>query len=142
MCNARSQGGSRASRSTSSAGHVQRGIIRCREMTRASCGRFEPIRSTIDRTSLREIARAGGGEYFELGTSADEQLAARIIQNAARRSGNEQVDQSFDELYWYLLVAAAACLGLGSLFVKQRAQLGLGIVAALALFALISSLRS
>jgi Ca-activated chloride channel family protein len=102
---------------------------------------FEPIRSTIDRTSLREIARAGGGEYFELGTSADEQIAARIIQNAARRSGNEQVDETFDELYWYLLVAAAACLGLGSLFVKQRAQLGLGIVAALALFALISSLR-
>jgi hypothetical protein len=25
---------------------------------------FEPIRSVLDRTSLREIARAGGGEYF------------------------------------------------------------------------------
>ena len=92
---------------------------------------FEPIRSTIDRTSLREIARAGGGEYFELGVSSDEQIAARIIQNAARRSGNEQVDESLDELYWYLLAAAAGCLGLGVLFVKQRVQLGLGFAAAL-----------
>jgi Ca-activated chloride channel family protein len=103
---------------------------------------FEPIRSTIDRTSLREIARAGGGEYFEIGTAADEQIAARIIQNAARRSGNEQVDESFDELYWYLLAAAAGCIGVGVLFVKQRLQLGFGFAVALGLLALISSLRS
>jgi Ca-activated chloride channel homolog len=103
---------------------------------------FDPIRSTIDRTSLREIARAGGGEYFELGTSSDEQIAARIIQNAARRSGNDQVDESLDELYWYLLAAAAGCLGLGVLFVKQRLQLGLSFAAALGLLVLISSLRS
>jgi Ca-activated chloride channel family protein len=103
---------------------------------------FEPIRSTIDRTSLREIARAGNGEYFEFDTAADEQIAARIIQNAARRSGNEQVDEAFDELYWYLLAAAAGCIALGVLFVKQRVQLGFGIAAALALLALISSLRS
>lgn len=103
---------------------------------------FEPILSTIDRTSLREIARAGGGEYFELGASADEQIAARVIQNAARRSASQLVDESLDELYWYLLASAAACLGLGALFVKQRIQLGFGFVAALALLALISSLRS
>jgi Ca-activated chloride channel family protein len=103
---------------------------------------FEPIRSTIDRNSLREIARAGNGEYFEIGTAPDEQIAARIIQNAARRSGNQQVDESLDDLYWYLLVAAACCIGLGILFVKQRLQLGLGFAAALALVALISSLRS
>jgi Ca-activated chloride channel family protein len=103
---------------------------------------FEPIRSTIDRTSLREIARAGGGEYFELGTSSDEQIAARIIQNAARRSGNEQLDESLDELYWYLLAAAAGCLGLGMLFVRQRLQLGLSFASALLLLVLISNLRS
>ncbi len=103
---------------------------------------FEPIRSVLDRTSLREIARAGNGEYFELGSGADEQIAARIIQNAARRSGNELVDEAFDELYWYLLAAAAGCLGVGVLFVRQRVQLGFGFAAALALLALISSLRS
>jgi hypothetical protein len=103
---------------------------------------FDPIRSVIDRSSLREIARAGNGEYFELGTAADEQIAARIIQNAARRSGNEQVDEALDDLYWYLLAAAAGCLGLGVLFVRQRVQLGLACAAAVALLVLISSLRS
>jgi Ca-activated chloride channel family protein len=103
---------------------------------------FEPIRSVLDRESLREIARAGNGEYFEIGTTADEQIAARVIQNAARRSGNEQVDEALDELYWYLLVAAAGCVGVGLLFVKQRVQLGFGFAAALALLALVSSLRS
>jgi Ca-activated chloride channel homolog len=103
---------------------------------------FEPIRSILDRASLREIARAGNGEYFELGTAADEQIAARVIQNAARRSGSEQVDESFDELYWYLLAAAAGCVAIGVLFVTQRVQLGFGFAVALALLALISSLRS
>ena len=103
---------------------------------------FEAIRSAIDRESLREIARAGNGEYFEIGTTADEQIAARIIQNAARRSGSDQVDEALDELYWYLLLAAAGCLAVGVLFVKQRVQLGVGFAAALALLALLSSLRS
>jgi Ca-activated chloride channel family protein len=102
---------------------------------------FEPIRSVLDRTSLREIARAGGGEYFELDTVPDEQIAARIIQNAARRSSNQQMDESFDELYWYALLAAAGCLGLGLLFVKQRVQLGLQLVAVLLLVVMVSALR-
>jgi Ca-activated chloride channel family protein len=103
---------------------------------------FEPIRSMIDRTSLREIARAGNGEYFEIGAAADEQIAARIIQNASRRSGNEVTDEALDELYWYLLAGAAGCIAAGVLFVKQRLQLGFGFAVALALLALISSLRS
>ncbi len=103
---------------------------------------FDPIRSTIDRTSLREIARAGNGEYFEIATAPDEQIAARIIQNASRRSSNNQVDESLDELYWYLLVAAAGCLAIGVLFVKQKLQLGFGLAAAALLLVLISGLRS
>jgi Ca-activated chloride channel homolog len=103
---------------------------------------FDPIRSTIDRNSLREIARAGNGEYFEIGTAADEQIAARIIQNAARRSGNEQVDEAFDELYWYLLAAAAGCLTMGVLFVRQRVQLGFAVITAVALTVLVAALRS
>src|SRR5712692_3929914 len=102
---------------------------------------FVPIHSSIDRISLMSMAREGNGEYFELGTASDAQIAARIIQTAARRSGNEQLDQSFDELYWYVLVAAAAFLGLGMLFLRQRVQLGLAVASALALLAFISSLR-
>jgi hypothetical protein len=51
------------------------------------------------------------------------------------------VDESFDELYWYLLAAAAAFLAVGLLFLKPRVQLGLGIAVTLALLALVSSLR-
>jgi Ca-activated chloride channel homolog len=102
---------------------------------------FLPIRSSLDRISLMTMAREGNGEYFELGAGSDEQIAARIIQSAARRSGNEQVDESFDELYWYVLAAAAAFLAAGLLFLKPRVQLGLGIAVTLALLALISSLR-
>ena len=48
--------------------------------------------------------------------------ADRGAHHSERRapSGNEQVDESFDELYWYLLAAAAGCLAVGVLFVKQR----------------------
>jgi Ca-activated chloride channel homolog len=102
---------------------------------------FSPIRSSLDRLSLMAMAREGNGQYYELGTSSDQQIAARIIQSAARRSGNEQVDESFDELYWYVLAVAAAFLAAGMLFVKPRVQLGLGIAAAVALLAVISSLR-
>jgi len=102
---------------------------------------FTPITSSLDRISLMTMAREGNGEYFELGASSDQQIAARIIQSAARRSGNEQVDESFDELYWYLLAAAAGCLGLGLLLLKPRFQLGLGVVVTLALLALLSTLK-
>jgi Ca-activated chloride channel family protein len=103
---------------------------------------FEVLRSVIDRNSLREIARTGRGEYFELGTSADAQIAARIIQNASRRSNSEQVDEAFDELYWYLLAAAAGCVAMGVLFLKQRFQLGLGLAAALGIMAFVAGLPS
>jgi Ca-activated chloride channel homolog len=102
---------------------------------------FDVIRSSLDRTSLREIARAGGGEYYELGTSSDAQISAQIIRNAARRSANDQTDESYDELYWYLLAGAAGFLGLGLFMLKPRVQLGLGLAAALALLAMISNLR-
>ena len=87
------------------------------------------------------MAREGNGDYFELGKSSDQQIASRIIQSAARRSGNEQVDESFDELYWYALAAAAVCLAGGLLFLKPRVQLGLSAAATLALLALIATLK-
>jgi Ca-activated chloride channel family protein len=101
---------------------------------------YTPIPSSLDRISLMTMAREGNGDYFELGAASDLQIASRIIQSAARRSGNEQVDESFDELYWYLLAAAAGCLALGMLFVKPRVQLGVGLVAALAVIGLIATL--
>ncbi len=101
---------------------------------------FEPIRSSIDRLSLMSMAREGSGEYFELNASSDQQIAARIIRNAARRSGNEQVEETFDELYWYALAAAAACLALGVVFLTQRLQLALGLAATAGAIALIAAI--
>lgn len=101
---------------------------------------FVPIRASLDRQSLREIARAGGGEYFELGTVPDGEIAVRIIDNVRRRSPSKKVQESFDELYWYALVAAAGFLALGAVFLKQRLQLGLQFAAALALLSILARL--
>jgi Ca-activated chloride channel family protein len=58
---------------------------------------YEAIRSTLDRTSLREIARAGGGEYFELGTSADD---GRRSHHTERRAAlGERPGHQLDEPY-------------------------------------------
>jgi Ca-activated chloride channel family protein len=102
---------------------------------------FERSRSVLDRESLRAIARAGGGRYYELGSVSDTQLAARILDEAGRRSSNEQVGESFRELYWHVAVAAAACLGLGMLFVRQTMPLVLQVAVALGTIALVGSVR-
>src|SRR5262249_30753247 len=44
------------------------------------------IRSALDRDSLGAIARAGGGEYFELGRQSDREVASRIIDSVRRRA--------------------------------------------------------
>ena len=45
-------------------------------MTAAS--RDNTIRATLDRASLRYIARVGGGEYFEIGVAPDRDTAFRF----------------------------------------------------------------
>ena len=47
----------------------------------------DPIHSVLDRRSLRAIAEAGGGEYYELGVDADQDIApADPHQRAAPRA--------------------------------------------------------
>ena len=96
-----------------------------------------PVHSALDRRSLRAIAQAGGGRYYELGMQSDQLTALRILADArqfARRTGREE---TVEELYWPLLAAAAGWIGLGVLFIKERTQLwwqlaaGLGLVVAL-----------
>lgn len=94
---------------------------------------FTPSRSSIDRPSLLAIARAGGGSYFEIGTAADAQIAARIVEMAARRSGTDRAEESFSNLHQPAALAAAACLALGSLFIRERARLALLCMLALGL---------
>lgn len=96
--------------------------------------RYSNIRGVLDRESLRTIALAGGGEYFELGRQPDRDVAFRIISSVRRRAAAAQEEESQEELYWRFLFAAAVFLGLGALLLKERVELwwlAVGAVAAI-----------
>jgi Ca-activated chloride channel family protein len=84
-----------------------------------------PIRSSLDRASLSMIANAGGGEYLELDREGDREIANRIIDASRRRAGSRGLEVSNEELYWRFLLAAAVFMGLGLLFMQERAELWL-----------------
>ena len=94
-----------------------------------------PIRAVLDRASLGDIARAGGGEYFELDRQPDRELASRIIASVRRRSTVVQEERSTTDLYAECLLAAAILLWLGTLLLRNRTELlSHALVAAAALF--------
>jgi hypothetical protein len=81
------------------------------------------IRAVLDRDSLRDIARAGRGEYFELGREPDSDIAAKIITSVKRRAKVTQVVESPDDLYWQFLLAAALILCLGTFLLREATEL-------------------
>jgi hypothetical protein len=81
------------------------------------------VYAVLDRNSLRDIARAGGGEYFELGGQPDEEVAARIISAARRRAPATPREERREELYWRFLLAAGLVLGPGTLALRHRSEL-------------------
>jgi Ca-activated chloride channel homolog len=81
-----------------------------------------PVHSALDRTSLQQISRAGGGRYFEVERDVDRTIALRIIQEVRGRSPRGVQEQTVD-VYWQFLLGAAAVLGLALLFTRDRAQL-------------------
>ena len=89
-----------------------------------------PITSTLDRRSLSVIATAGGGRYFELDRESDREIANAVIDATRRRAEAANVDESTRDLYWPLLLLAAAFLGVGAIFLRDRASLGFLLVAA------------
>ena len=100
-------------------------------------GRYQepepPIHSVLDRRSLRAIAQAGGGQYFELGSEPDHVVALRILSDVQRSArGVVQRQETFTDLYWYFLLAAAVVLGVGTLLLKERTQLWWQLAAATA----------
>ena len=86
-----------------------------------------PLRSSLDRASLAQIATAGSGEYLELDRDSDRDIANRIIQAGRRRAPGIAGTQ---ELYWPCLMAAAAFLALGTLALRERAELWLQMAGA------------
>lgn len=76
----------------------------------------QPVHSSIDRRSLRNIASTTGGEYFELDTEPDSRIALKIINkvtNSRLRAEDTRTEKVFQELYWYCLLGASTFLGLG-----------------------------
>ena len=100
------------------------------------------VRSALDRTSLVQIAVAGGGEYFEIGDEPDRVVAFRIIDRLRRQNNLSPPVETLEELYPRFLMAAAVVLGLGLLFVRKPLELvwhGLGVgVAGSVLLSLLS----
>lgn len=85
--------------------------------------RMSDIRATLDRDSLRTIAREGGGEYYELDTDSDRDIAFRIISSVRRRAPVAQQEESLEDLHWRFLAAAAFALAIGALLLKRRPEL-------------------
>jgi Ca-activated chloride channel homolog len=88
------------------------------------------VQSVLDRASLRAIATAAGGYYFELEQTSDREIASTIINAARTRAGLRGVEERIDELYWRFLVFAAALLFAGVLFVRDSAELWIHTAAA------------
>lgn len=91
-----------------------------------------PERSSLDQTSLRTIATAGGGQYFELERSPDREIANQIIDAARRHAGSRQVEERTEELYWRFLFLAAILAAAGSLALREGAELSMQVVCAVA----------
>jgi hypothetical protein len=99
-----------------------------------------PLRSRLDRAALQTIARAAGGQYFELDRDGDRHIANSIIDAGKRLAPTLGVIEEAEELYWYFLTFATALVGLGLLFIRERAQLWLQLAAAVLLLTTMSTI--
>jgi len=93
-----------------------------------------PIHASLDRASLRQIARAGGGEYFEIGQASDRELALELVSRVRSEASGTRVERRVEDVYWQFLLAAAAPLTFGVLLVKRRTEVvwqGAGVAAAM-----------
>ena len=88
-----------------------------------------PGRSRLDRASLQRIAAAGGGQYFELDRDQDRDIANAIIDAGRRQAPVTTERGTTEDLYWRFLAGALGLAALGSLFIRERAQLWIQLLA-------------
>jgi Ca-activated chloride channel family protein len=81
-----------------------------------------PIRSALDRPALQQIAAAGRGAYFDLGSQPDAILAATILNRGRQIAGSRGVEETFADIYWWCLAGAALCLVSSALFAYGRTE--------------------
>ena len=89
-----------------------------------------PIVSRLDRASLTAIATAGGGQYLELDRESDLNVANRLVDAARRRALSATAEPVMQDVYWQFLIAAGFCAVAGALFLRDRSELWIQIVAA------------
>ena len=92
--------------------------------------RTPPIVSRLDRASLIAIATAGGGQYLELDREDDVDVANRLVDAARRRAVSATATPVMQPVYWQVLLAAGCFTVLGALFLRDRSELWIQIVAA------------
>ena len=92
--------------------------------------RTRPIVSKLDRASLTAIATAGGGQYLELDRDSDLNVANLLVEAAGRRARSAASVPVMQEMYWQLLIAAGCFTVMGALFLRDRSELWIQIVAA------------
>ena len=88
-----------------------------------------PGKSRLDRASLQRIAAAGGGQYFELDRDPDRDIANAIIDIGRRQAPITTEEGTTEELYWRFLAASLALAALGSVFLRDRTELWIQLVA-------------
>lgn len=101
-----------------------------------------PVISRLDRASLRAIANASGGQYFEMDRETDVELATRVIDAARRRASTTETEPVLQDVYWQFLAAAAVCAVAAAFFLRDRAGLAIGAVAASLTLAALASILS
>jgi len=89
-----------------------------------------PGKSRLERASLQRIAAAGGGQYFELGRDPDRDIANAIIDAGRRQAPATTEEGTVEELYWRFLAASLVLAALGTLFLRERTELWIQLLAA------------
>ena len=97
-----------------------------------------PLISRLDRSSLQKIAAVGGGQYFELGRDGDSRIANAIIDAGKRLSPVLDAQTHAEDLYWRFISLAAVFPLLGLLFTRDRSELWLQAIGAVAVLVLVS----
>ena len=91
-----------------------------------------PGKSRLDRASLQRIAAAGGGQYFELDRDPDRDIANAIIDAGRRQAPATTEEGAVEELYWRFLAGGLALAALGGVFLRDRTELWIQLIAAAA----------
>lgn len=92
-----------------------------------------PTTSRLDRAGLQRIALAGGGQYFELDRDGDRRIANEIVDAGRKMAPSLGAIEQSEDLYWRFLVAAALFPLLGLLFLRDRPELWIQTVGAVAI---------